>query len=91
MHTPLPAIPYTIAMTVVAFWMNGTFDERVLQEISGTCVETKPRGTEATCIVSGNRGRPCISLRFQCKQQKPWRWPANKTIVFLCVCVYKHN
>ena len=51
-----PAVPHTIAMTAVAFWMNGSFDERVQQEISGACVETKLRGIDATCIVSGNKG-----------------------------------
>ena len=86
-----PAIPHTIATTATAFWMNGSFDECVLQEVSGACVHTKPRGIEATCIISGNRGRPHVSSRFQCEQQKPWRWPVNKSIVFLCVCVYKHN
>ena len=34
--------------------MNGSFAECVLREISGACVDTKPRGTEATCIVRGN-------------------------------------
>ena len=28
--------------------MNGSFDEPVLQEISGACVETNPRSIEAT-------------------------------------------
>ena len=28
-------------------------------------------------------GQPCISLRSQCEQQKPWRWPAIETIVIL--------
>ena len=49
-----PTIPQTIVTTAEALWMNGSFDGRVLQEISGDCVETKPRGTEATFIVSGN-------------------------------------
>ena len=49
-----PTIPQTTAMTAEALWMNGSFDGRVLQEISGDCVETKPRGTKATFIVSGN-------------------------------------
>ena len=91
MHTSLPAIPHTIVTTAMGFWMNGIIDERVLQEISRACVKTKPRGIEATCIISGNRGQPRISSRFRCKQQKPWRWPANKAIVFLYVRVYKHN
>ena len=33
-----------------------SFTERVLHEISGACVDTKPRGNKATCIVSGDRG-----------------------------------
>ena len=60
------------------------------QEISGACVETKPRGIEATCIV---RGQLHTSSRFQCEQQKPlaeaseWGYSIN----FLCVRVYKHK
>ena len=27
-----PAVPPTIVTTATAFWMNGSFDERVLQE-----------------------------------------------------------
>ena len=57
-----PAVPHTIVTTAVTLWMNGSFDERVLQEISGACVETKPRGIEATCIISGNRGRPRVKF-----------------------------
>ena len=45
-----PTIPHTIAKTATAFWMNGSFNERVLQEISGACIETKPRGIKATCV-----------------------------------------
>ena len=69
--------------------MNGSFDERVLQKISGACVKTKPRGIAATCIISASRGQPHVSLRFQCEQQKPWWWPANNAVVLLYV-VYKH-
>ena len=60
------------------------------QEISGACVETKPRGIEATCI---NRGRLHTSSRFQCEQQKPlaeaseWGYSIN----FLFVHIYKHK
>ena len=53
--------------TAAAFWKNGSFAERLLQEISGACVHTKPRGIEATCIISGERGRPHISLNPQCE------------------------
>ena len=70
-----------IVTITTAFWKNVSFDERVLQEISCACVDTKPRGIEATCIVSCDRGRPRVSLHFQCEQQKPLRWPANKAIV----------
>ena len=86
-----PTIPHTIVTTAEPFWMNGSFDGCVLQEISGNCVETKPRGIEAAFIISGNRGQPHVSLRFQCEQRKPWQWPANKAMAFLCVRVYKHN
>ena len=86
-----PAVPHTIVTTVAAFWINGSFNEHVLQEISGACVETKPRGMETTCIISGNGGWPCVRLHFQYKQQKPCRWPASRAIVLLCVRVYMHN
>ena len=55
--------------TAVAFWKNGNFTECVLQEISSACVNITLSGIEATYIVSGDRGRPWISL--YCKQQKP--------------------
>ena len=35
---------------------NIRFAECVLQENSNTCVDTKLRGIDATCIVSGDRG-----------------------------------
>ena len=41
--------------------------------------------SKASYIPSGDRGWPCVSSRFQCEQQKPWWWPANKAIV---ICVY---
>ena len=34
---------------------NGSFAEHVTREISGICVDTKPRGIKATRIVSGDR------------------------------------
>ena len=42
----------------------------VLREISGACVDTKQRGTEATCIICGNGRRLRVSLRSQREQQK---------------------
>ena len=36
----VPHIHFTIVTTSAAFWKNGSFDERVLQEISGTSVDT---------------------------------------------------
>ena len=65
---------------------NGSFNEHVLQEISGACVHTKPRGIEATCIVSGDRERPRVSSRSQCKQHKTWRWPENEAMNSNFVC-----
>ena len=55
---------------------NGSFNERVLQR-----VDTKPKGFEATWIVSGDRQRFRISLCYQCEQQRTCQWPANKVIV----------
>ena len=46
----------TITTTAAAFKKNDNFDECVLQEISGACVDTKLRCIEATCIVSGDKG-----------------------------------
>ena len=47
-----------ITTTPMAFWKNSSFTEHVLQEISGTCVDTNPRDIKATCVVSSDRGRP---------------------------------
>ena len=38
----------------------------LLLEISSACVDTKLRGTKATCIVCGNRGRLCANPCSQC-------------------------
>ena len=70
---------HNCATTAAAFC---SFDESVPQEISGTCVETKPRGI----IVSDKRGRLHVSSRFQ--------WTAKTLAVASqrgCVRVYKHN
>ena len=42
--------------TAAAFKKNGNFYERLLQEISGACFDTKLSCIEATCIVSGDKG-----------------------------------
>ena len=47
----------TIPTTAAALWKNGSFGKCVLQEIKGICVHTKPRGIEATCIVSADKGQ----------------------------------
>ena len=44
----------------------------------------KLRGIKATCIISGDRGQPCVSS--YCEQQKPRQWPANKASEFVCYC-----
>ena len=75
----------------VALWKNSSFNECVLWENSGACVHTKSRGIKATCIISGDRGQPCVSLCSQCDQQKPWWRPANEAKVILCVHIYRHN
>ena len=41
----------TVATTAVGFWKEGSFAECVPWEISDTCVDTKPRGIEATYII----------------------------------------
>ena len=41
-------------MTAMAFWKNGSFDERVLQEISGTCVHTRASKQLASSVVTGD-------------------------------------
>ena len=82
-HMPLP--PFLTQLRRLPLLLEEQQLERVVQEISSVCVDTKPRGIKATCIVSGDRGRSRVSSRFQCEQQKPWQWPANKAIV---ICVY---
>ena len=53
-------------------------------------VDTKSRGTIATCIVNGDRGRAHISSRFPSvsEQWKALRWPPNKATV---ICVYTQS
>ena len=55
------------------------------REIRNACVD-KSEGIEATYIISGDRGRPHVSLCPQFKQQKRGRWPVNNPIVILYVC-----
>ena len=64
-------------------------DERrfCCNNLRGACVDAKPRGIEATCIVSGGRGTNCVSS--YCEQQKPRRRPANEAVMILCVRVYE--
>ena len=72
-HTPLPSflailvnthdVDY-IRTTAAAFWKNGSFDERVLQEIS--LRHTKLRGIEATYTLSVVIGDdPAYMFEFQ--------------------------
>ena len=49
-------------MTAAAFLKNGSFAERVLWEISGTCVDTKALKQLALSVVTGET--PC-KLAFQ--------------------------
>ena len=73
-HTPLPSVLVvlnsTITTTAAAFWRNSSFTERLLREISGACVDTKLRGTEATCIVCGNGGQLHVSSRIPSRSNK---------------------
>ena len=64
-------------------------DERRFRcnNFSGACVDAKPRGIEATRIVSGGRGTKCV--RSYWEQQKPRRRPANEAVMILCVRVYE--
>ena len=81
---PLLRVRSTNTMTAVAFRKNGSFDECVLQE--GACAHTNPGGIKATCIISGDSGRPSISS----EQYKTWQWSENETIYtcsnFVCMC-----
>ena len=43
-------------MTAATFWKNGSFNEYVLWEISGTCINNKLRGIKTNCIISGDKG-----------------------------------
>ena len=76
------------AMTATAFRKNASFNERVLQEISGACVVLSQ---EASKQLASSMVTEDSSLRFQCGLQKPWGWPANKAEVILCVRAYEHN
>ena len=77
-HTP----PIPVSRNV-KHEFDSSFTEHVIQEISGTCADTKRRGIKATCIVSSDRAQPQISSYW--KQQKTWQWPADKAMVILCV------
>ena len=66
------------------FWKKERFANCVLWELSGACVDAKQRDIKATCIVSGDRGRPLCFLSVK-EQQKALRWPVNETMVILCV------
>ena len=50
--------------------LDDPFAERVLREISSACVNTKPRGTEATCIVCGNWGQLRVRSRVPSASNK---------------------
>ena len=52
----LMQVRLTITMIGAAFWKNSSFNYCLLREISGGCVDTKPRGIKATCIISSDRG-----------------------------------
>ena len=80
---PLP--PFL--MTSMAFWMNGRFDECVLQEVSGACVETKTRSIEVVQLASSVVTTPC-KFALPVQAAKPLAVasrPVNKAIVLLCV------
>ena len=55
-----------------------------------TCVYTKPRDIQITCIISSDIGGHRVSS--YCKQQKALQWPTkfNEAIVILCVHIYEH-
>ena len=66
-------------MTPMAFWKNSRFAE---WEISSACVDTKQRGIEATCVISGDGGQPRENSHSLCELS-----PVNDT---LGVLVYEH-
>ena len=63
----------------------------LLVEISGACVDTKPRGTEATCIVSGIGGRPRAKPAFPMRATNKTLAVARKRgdSIVLCARVYE--
>ena len=72
----------TIKTTAAAFRKNGSFDERVLQEIRCACID----------IVSGDRGRPHVSSHFQCEQLsniKPGGGQTTRLHIVICVYVFR--
>ena len=89
---PLP--PFLVVLSTLAQIRQSrrlprSFAECVTTGISAACIDIKPKGTEATCIVCGNGGRLRASPRSQCEQQKPKRWRGNEATVILCVRVYQ--
>ena len=54
-------------MTATAFWRNGSLAKCLLWEISSAYIDTKIRGIEATCIVSGDKRQSHVRSHFQCK------------------------
>ena len=67
--------------------MNGSFDERVLQEINGAFVKTKPRGIKATCIIIDNRGRTQHKLAFPVQVPKTLAVASKQGYsIFVCAC-----
>ena len=78
----------TIKMTAVAFWKNSSFDERLLQEINGTCVHAKPRGIEAICIVSSDRDD---KVRVPNESNLKLGGGQRMRLCNLCVCVSEYS
>ena len=72
LHTPPPSISRSLEYARIRQSQRlarlsertaASLDVYVLREISGVCIDTKPRGTEATYIVCGNGGLLHVSSR----------------------------
>ena len=53
---PLPTVPHTIVTTAVPFWMNGSFDEHVVQESVVLVLKLSQEASKqlASSVVTGN-------------------------------------
>lgn len=72
--------------TALDIWKSDSFVHHVLQKISSVSVDTKLRGIEATCIISGDMGVSSCSQYEQLTISGD-QWTRLLMILILCGCV----